>query len=264
MPYAIHVLLSLLAAVLPSSAATADFDHSHALFHQDLQAYVKDGSVDYRSWSDNDQRLNQYLQALKSAQPDDWSREQKLAFWINTYNAWTIRQILDFYPFTEEKRTTRRFAVNSIRQIKGVWKAFRFDAGGRRLTLDEVEHKILRAELNEPRIHFGVVCASIGCPALSNEVFRPDTLDAHLDRMARGFVNDPGKNRVDHEKRTIYLSKIFEWFGEDFETYAKNGRSGPVSFAAQHLSAKDQDAVMHGRKKYRVDYLAYDWSLNGQ
>jgi hypothetical protein len=247
--------LTILFAVLWTSALSA-FDHSHAAWDTELKLYVNSkGLVDYRSWKPKSAALDAYLQTLASANTTGWTRDQQLALWINAYNAITLRYILDAYP------------VASIRDIDGVWKSKRATVAGRSLTLDSIEHQILRKDLREPRIHFAIVCASIGCPNLIPQAFRADGLSAQLDAAATAFVRNPQKVRLDAAREEIHLSRIFKWFGEDFEDFTGVSRywgktNGILSFVAKYLPKGSQRYVRG--EKLDVEWLDYDWSLNTQ
>lgn len=233
------------------------FDHEHTGWTAVLGRYVRGGFVDYaglrkRGAAD----LRAYLSSLGSVcgdHYDTWTRAQKLAFWINAYNAYTVKLIVDHYPLK---------SIRSIGILPGA--AFRDDfialpkLGRAKLSLNDIEHGILRAELREPRIHFAIVCASKGCPALRSEAYRASALEAQLDDAARGFVGDPRKNRYDAASRTLRLSAIFDWFHEDFERAA-----GSVpALVARYANANIAAAIRAGG--VRVEFLDYDWSLNGR
>ncbi|MFT5129099.1 MAG: hypothetical protein ACI8W8_002719 [Rhodothermales bacterium] len=247
--------LAILLAILGPSALSA-FDHNHAAWDADLKRYVNSkGLVDYRTWKRDSSALNAYLKTLASAKMQGWTRDQQLAFWVNAYNAITIRYILDAYP------------VASIRDIDGVWKSKRATVAGRSLTLDSIEHVILRKELREPRIHFAIVCASIGCPNLIPEAFRAEGLSKQLDAAATAFVRNPQKLRIDAAEEEIHLSRIFKWFGEDFEGFTGvsgywGKTNGILSFVATYLSRGGQRYVRN--EELDVEWLDYDWSLNTQ
>jgi hypothetical protein len=247
--------LSIFAALIWVPILSA-FDHSHSAWDADLKRHVNgQGLVDYRSWKRDSSALDAYLNDLSAASTRAWTRDQKLAFWINAYNAITIRYILDAYP------------VASIRDIDGVWKSKRATVAGKSLTLDAIEHQILRKEIREPRIHFAIVCASIGCPNLIAEAFRSEGLSVQLDAAATAFVRSPQKLRLDAARGEIYLSRIFKWFGEDFSSYKGVSRywgktNGILSFVAKYLPKGTQRYVRD--EKLDVEWLDYDWSLNSQ
>jgi len=254
---------------------TDGFDHSHSIYDSLLKRYVHNARVDYRGFIASSEEFNTYLKQLGSVAESDyanWSRDEKLAFWINAYNAFTIKAIVDHYPISRSlSLVSLLFPKNSIRQIEGVWDTLRFRAAGRMVTLDEIEHEILRKRFKEPRIHFAIVCASLGCPDLRNEAYRGDTINEQLESQAMEFVNNPQKGvRIDPANRTVKLSEIFKWFGEDFiHEYGntglfKNGNEkerAVLSFVRKHLRSQEQRQFLEGNY-FKISYLDYDWSLN--
>lgn len=247
----------------PAAGGAADscslFDHDHAAWTALLPRYVHNGSVDYAGLKRNGQaELNGYLQSLESVcrgHFDTWTREQKLAFWINAYNAYTVKLILDNYPLS---------TIRSIGLLPGA--AFRQDfiplqrlhGGNDELSLNDIEHEILRKEFQEPRIHFAIVCASKSCPILRSAAYRASTVNAQLDDAARTFIRDSSRNRFDASTRTLHLSSIFDWFREDFERAAQT----LPRFVARYADDATATAIRSGN--VRVRFLDYDWSLNGR
>jgi hypothetical protein len=237
--------------------ASALFDQEHAAWTRLLRLYVRNGFVDYAGLKrDGQADLNAYLHALESvgrADFDSWNREQQLGYWINAYNAYTVRLILDHYP------------VKSIRSIGLLpLAAFRHrfiplqGLRGKALSLNDIENEILRKEFQEPRIHFAIVCASKSCPSLRSDAYRGPDLEQQLDDSARAFIRDGRKNRFDAGSRTLYLSSIFKWFREDFERSAKT----VPEFVARYADDSTANALHAG--DIRQEFLAYDWSLNGR
>ena len=210
-----------------------------------LHRYVKDGHVDYAGIA-TDRYFPAYLQYL--AQTDATTltgREQQLAFWINAYNALAIKGILDGYSPSSAFGKVRFFYLN------------KYSAGGQQINLYDLEHKIL-IPLKEPRIHFSIICASRSCPKLRSEAYSADRLEQQLQESARLFINDPQRNRFDRAQKTVSLSKIFDWFAQDFAD-----QSGTVSrYLARYVTdAELAQALEAGH--YKIKYLTYDWSLNG-
>ena len=242
-------------SVAPTKACGA-FDHEHAAWTALLGRHVQNGSVDYAGIKRVAQgELDAYLRTLAAvdrACHDTWSRQQKLAYWINAYNAYTVRLILDHYPLG---------SIRSIGLMPGA--AFRETfipserLRGRTLALNDIEHEILRKELQEPRIHFAIVCASKSCPTLRPEAYRASELERQLDGAARAFVGDASKNRFDASTRTLWLSSIFTWFHEDFERSAGSIKAFVVRYSDKSIA----DAVT--KEGVEVKFLDYDWSLNG-
>lgn len=240
-----------------------------------LKRYVDDrGMVDYRRLKANPEELLSYVKAvatLPRGQYEAWDDEAKIAFWLNAYNGLTLKAIIDHYPIKSSFLRSRIYPKNSIRQIPGVWDKIRFTVMGRKMTLEHIEHKILRVEFNEPRIHMAMVCAAIGCPPLRNEPYTGARLGEQLDDQTRDFLGSRQKFRVDRGKRTVYVSPIFKWFAKDFvQTYAParnlsgQGREGSavLNFIAGYLDEASQSALRRGGLK--IKYLDYDWSLNEQ
>ncbi len=233
------------------------FDQSHQLFSDVLSTYVKDGKANYKGLKANPAKLNQYIEQLSSVSASDlgdWSKNEKLAFWINAYNAFTLNVIIDHYP------------VKSIKKIKGgkVWDKVKFNAGGKEQTLNDIEHKRLRAELKEPLIHFAINCASIGCPVLSNEAYKAANLYEHLEESAKGLLKNREQFRIDYQSKKIYFSKIFKWFGEDFDKFNEvtnyKKENGIMSFAVKYLPKAKGNFIKNN--KLDVKFLSYDWDLN--
>jgi len=238
-----------------------------------LKANVDDrGMVDYRSLKQNREQLDAFADALDKLNREDYGRftnEQKIAFWINAYNALTLKTIVDHYPIKASFFASFAYPKNSIRQISGVWDEITHPVLGERMTLDQIEHQVLRKKFNEPRIHMALVCAAMGCPPLRNEPYTGDKLDAQLADQTRTFLSNPAKFRIDRENGKVYLSSIFKWFGEDFiPDYAPEmGFSGHddkeravLNFIASNRPAQDSDFLRTGT--YEIEYLDYDWSLN--
>jgi hypothetical protein len=250
------------------------FDHSHSIYGALLKRYVRNARVDYKGFIASGEEFDAYLRNLGTVSDGDyanWSEEEKRAFWINAYNAFTIQAIIDHYPIKERSLIGLFFPKNSILQIGGVWSKLQFRAAGKMVTLGEIEHEILRKQFNEPRIHFAIVCASLGCPDLTNEAFRAAVINEQLETRAGEFINNREKGcRVDPVKRTVKLSKIFKWFGKDFIGQLGNtdlfkgrgkGERAVLNFVRGYLRNKGERAFLEGNE-FTVSYLKYDWALN--
>ena len=251
----INLLAIIFIGSLWYTSSTQAFDHTHGLWTQVLQKYVKNGRFDYKGLKSDESTFAKYQKQLTSvtlAELSEWSREQKLAYWINAYNAYTIRSIIDHYP------------VKSIKKIPGVWKKLKFHAGGEKITLDDIEHKKLRAELKEPRIHFAINCASIGCPVISDEAYRANDLEAQLEKSVNAMLTNTSQFRLDRKKKRIHLSKVLDWFRDDFTAYKRvnnyGKNSGIISFLLRYLPESDQSFIKSN--KLTIKWLDYDWSLN--
>lgn len=243
-------------AATPANERVSIDQIDHATLDGLLHRFVDDeGRVDYRGWhADAAARaeLRAYLATLSAADPTaSATHHSRLAYWINAYNAVTIEGILREYPTTSIRNHTAALWGYNI------WKNLKLHVGGTAVSLDDIEHKRLRP-MNEPRIHFAIVCASIGCPRLLNEAYTPERLDEQLDRNARHFFAQPQNFRVDPATGVVSLSSILKWFGEDFgpnEAAVLATISRWVPESARDLLIRPQDSVR---------YLEYNWALNEQ
>jgi hypothetical protein len=228
------------------------FDHEHRTWTDLLRRWVSDGQVDYSAWlRDGRPALDTYLAALSATCARDyqaWTREQRLAYWINAYNAFTVDLILDSYPIA---------SIRKIGWLPGAAFREKFipmpGLKGRTISLNDIEHDTIRADFAEARIHFALVCASRSCPPLRAEAYRGADLDRQLADQARIFLSDASKNRFDAAARTLYLSAIFDWFAADFRAAAGSVQK----FVAPYMA--DPRAAESG---VRIEFLDYDWSLN--
>jgi uncharacterized protein DUF547/glycosyl transferase family 2 len=235
------------AAPAPASADSVHFDHTP--WTRLVAAYVDtSGRVAYRQLQRHGRpALDTYLHSLAAARPDAWPERDQIAFWLNAYNAGIVTAVLD------------GFSAESLIGRGRIFKFWKFEVAGRQLSLDQIEHEILRARLQEPRIHFALVCAAMSCPRLRREAYVGDRLEGQLDDQARTFFNDSRRNYFDPTQGQVRLSKVLEWFREDFE------RDGPLLV---YVSSFVDDA--HVRDWLRsganidVGFLDYDWTLNAQ
>lgn len=252
---------AVLIAALGSPAAAGD----HGAWDALLKEHVSDGLVDYAALARDRPRLDAYLRDLAETDPDALSRDEQLAFWANAYNARMVALVLDHFPI---QGSDPAHPANSVLQVPGIFKRFQARVGGRELSLDQIEHDILRPRFGEPRVHAAIVCASASCPELRAGAFTAARLEEQLDEQFRRFVTDPRRNRFDLARGTAGLSRIFEWFGEDFAATeappalrrSAGKHAGVLAFVAPYLPAAERDALLSGR--LRVDFLPYDWALN--
>lgn len=213
-----------------------------------LQKYVQNGNVDYMGFQSEEASLDQYLSLLEKVDPMDLPRASRFAFYVNAYNAWTIKLILSKYP-----------DIRSIKELGGFfkspWKRKLCRINGEIITLDDIEHNILRSQFRDPRVHFAVNCASLSCPPLRSEPYVGERLEMQLDDAAEKFINNPQRNRM--EGTTLYLSRIFKWFPEDFG-------DDVVDFILKYARGDFGDDIELNRDVLKIKYLDYDWSLNGE
>ena len=229
----------------------------HGTWDALLQRYVDNrGMVDYTAWNANAsdvELLDNYLATLSEASlSEPTSRNGQLAYWINAYNAVTIKGILREYPTSSiRNHTAKVFGYN-------IWDDLLLHVGDRRFSLNQIEHDLLR-KMREPRIHFAIVCASIGCPKLMNRAYTGAELDAQLAQNTRDFFADPGKFRYDVGTNRIQISPILQWFGEDF---GPDMRARLATIAPYLPDDASRRLARSGRAT--VSYLEYDWNLNDQ
>jgi hypothetical protein len=221
------------------------FDHTHQKWDQFLAKVVTQSGhqslVDYKKAKRLKSELDVYLkelEKLKQSEYKSFTQEKKLALLINLYNAYTVDLIIKHYP------------VKSIKKIgpwySSPWRIDFIPFLGMKVSLDHIEHGLIRKKFKEPRIHFAVNCASIGCPSLYKEAFVYSKLGKQLDAAAVNFMNNPKKNYL--KGSTMYLSKIFDWYGEDFEN-----AGGLASFIKKYYKLPNE---------YEIEFLDYDWKLN--
>lgn len=270
------LLVSGLLLLLAPVAATAQgFDHSHAAWTALLKKHVvlvnggKASQVRYAGFQRDRATLKGYLDSLSKvtqSEFDGWSKAQRMAFLINAYNAFTVEKVLTRYP---EIRSVWDFG----RLIGNPFKDRFFTLLGRPATLDRIEHEILRkpGTYEEPRVHFAVNCASIGCPMLREEAYVAERLDAQLDEQARRFLSDPSRNRYDPASGRLEVSRIFDWFREDWTSGYRGfeGKGAPIRSREQYFAAhaalladtpEHRETIEAGKAALR--FLDYDWTLN--
>ena len=218
----------------------------HDLWDKLLKEFVKDGQVNYQLLYENEEQLDVYLASLESHTPSaDWSREEQLAYWINAYNAFTIKIILMHYPVKSIKDIGAKL---QIPLVNSTWDIQFIEIGDQKLSLNDIEHRILRKEFNVPAIHFAIVCASKSCPPLRSEAYWASNIDKQLNEQAQEFINDESKNHLAAEH--IEISSIFNWFEGDF---TKTGSI--IDFLNKYSNTTINQNV-------KIGYLDYDWSLN--
>ena len=252
-PLAVIVTLTMI--IFPGTAEPQGGGRvDHSVYDGLLKKYVDDrGMIDYRTWKARDVgTLDGYLDMLKGVDPDGLrDRNEVFAFWINAYNALTIRGMLHFYPTSSIRDHVSLLGYS-------IWKDYKINVRGTDYSLDDIEHEILR-KMDEPLVHFALVCASIGCPPLMTEAFTAEHLDRQLRQNTLVFFADPSKFRADPGNQTVWLSPIMDWYKDDF---GKNRRAR-LDFIAPYVPDDAARALLR-RKDVAVDYLHYDWGINEQ
>ncbi|MCA9421514.1 MAG: DUF547 domain-containing protein [Nitrospira sp.] len=248
--FIISLALSMGCSTIPSTftpshpISPATFTHEN--FDQALARNVKDGVVDYPAFA-NDFNFKSYINLLQQIAPQQLpTPNHRLAFWINAYNALTIQGIIDGYsPATMAGRYT--FFISR-----------EYVVGGELLNLYDLEQHLLIPDFKEPRIHFAIVCASQSCPKLQPAAYTQESLDQQLTASAQQFINDPTRNRFDRQRHIAFLSKIFDWFSGDFINHSGSLPGYVAQFVADPDLANDLR-----QNAYTIEFLDYDWSLNG-
>ncbi|MEL6393452.1 MAG: DUF547 domain-containing protein [Bacteroidota bacterium] len=223
---------------------------SHKVYDDLLQKYVDDaGLVNYKGLSSERTTLKAYLRMLENNAPTaSWSSDQKLAYWINAYNAFTLELIMEHYPVTSIKNIG---AAVKIPFVNTPWDVKFINIGEKKYDLNNLEHGIIRKRFEEPRIHFALVCAAISCPKLQNRAYLPDQLDAQLTKAANEFLANSNKNEFISADKAE-LSKLFNWYGGDFKK-----KTSLIEYLNTY-------APMKLNANARIDWKDYDWSLNEQ
>ena len=256
--------LFVLLLMLLSGLAQAQFDPSHSRWDALVKKHVrwlpdnKQSRVDYAAFQADRVALKVVLDGLSAvpkAEFDTWPREQRMAFLINAYNAFTVELILTKYPDLKSIKELGSF-------VQSPWKKKFFVLLGEERTLDWIEHEQLRPLYNDPRVHGAVNCASIGCPALRNEAFMAARLEAQLEDGMLRFLGDRTRNRV--QGGQLEVNAIFKWFKDDFEKGQQGFSRVEDVFAkyAAQLSDKPEEQARLRAKTLPVRHLEYDWSLN--
>lgn len=255
-------ILILHGAFQPAFGSNPEFDQSHQGWTTYLQKHVSvkgaASTVDYKSIKRDPKELQEYLQSLGAVSKgefDRFSENEKLAFLINAYNAYTVKLVADHYPVKSIKDIGERSFSNPT---ASPWKKKFFQLFGEERSLDNIEHDMIRKQFNEPRIHFAVVCASVGCPALRSEAFVATKIEKQLEESAQNFLSDKGRNRYLPEAKKLELSSIFKWYGSDFPK-----KYGSLeAFLAPRMTTSPEHQKIIRDKNADISYLDYDWSLN--
>lgn len=245
------IILSIFSLLLMSTATAQTRPPSHEIFDRLLNKSVSaDGRVNYKAFIKDTVALNSYLSILSNTPPDEktWSKNDQMAFWINAYNAFTIKLITKYYPIKSIKDIGTGIQIPFV---NSPWTIRFFKIGIEKMDLDNIEHGRLRKKFTDPRIHMVLVCASKSCPILLNEAYDPKRLDEQMDKQAKAFLADSFRNKISSDKPQ--LSMLFKWYGGDF---SKNDGS-VLKFINTYSKVKI-------KPKAKISYISYDWGLNEQ
>ena len=253
---------TLSAALLTAPAAAGPrggFDHGHGALAALLARHVRGDRVDYAALAQDRGTLQTYLDGLAAVAPEEfsaWSQDQRFAFWIDAYNAFTLALVVDHYPIDSIKDIGGLFDSVWDRRVVPLGHLFP-EAGRAQLSLNDVEHRILRPVFEDARVHAAINCASESCPPLRPEPYVAERLERQLDEQARQWMADPTRNRYELSADTLRLSKVFDWFEEDFRRDAGSVQAWVARYAPQEVAER-----IRGEERLRVRYLDYSWRLN--
>jgi hypothetical protein len=243
-------LLVTFAAQLNAAQASDGFDHS--AFDAVLEASVnEDGLVNYRALNEQSEPLEAYLDQLAEADLDALNESERLALLINAYNAFTLKLILEHWDGGR---------IESIKDISAAqrWEAQRWNLGGRQVSLNQIEHEIIRKQFDEPRIHWALVCAALDCPPLRREAYIGPKLDTQLADQTRRVHRSPKYVDFDPDTATLELTALYQWYGQDFG-------EGELTDVVLAEVARHHEGVAKAREQdrsIRIEWLDYDWALN--
>lgn len=242
------LMLSFCSPTIATNAESKVPDHKD--YDAILKRYVdQNGMVDYAGLKENVGALKSYLSKLESNPPqEDWTSDEKLAYWINAYNAYTLDLIVQYYPVESIKELG---SAIKIPFVSTAWDIKFINIGGEEYDLNNIEHGIIRKQFEEPRIHFALVCAAVSCPKLRNEAYFADRLEEQLTMAAKDFLNDPSKNEFTGSNQAR-ISKIFSWYGGDFKK-----QTTLIEYLNKYAPTKLE-------KGADIKFQDYDWALNQQ
>ncbi|MEO8665922.1 MAG: DUF547 domain-containing protein [Ignavibacteria bacterium] len=215
-----------------------------------LKKYVENGMVNYKGISE-DNPLKEYFDLVSKFDPNSITdNTARLTFWINAYNAFTIKLITDYYPVKSIMDIEKKAGENP-------WSISFINIGGEYYSLDEIEKDIIIPEFGECRIHYALVCAALSCPPLRSEAYTPEKLNEQLDEQAKLFLNDKTKNYLNKKGNTMNLSMIYNWYSSDF----KECSGSVINHISQYVNEEDSEFIKK-RKTKNLNYLKYSWKLN--
>jgi len=230
------------------------------LYSSILRAHVHEGVVDYEALG-KDERLNRYIAWLATTTPESLADERsRLAYWINAYNAYTLKVVVDNFPINSIHNLHSGGKIIGFATKRTVWDKKFAEVGGTVYSLNHIEHQIIRKDFDDPRIHFALVCAARSCPHLRPEAYAGAHLDEQLDDQGQQFFAQSDKNRFDPTKPVAYLSKILKWYGKDFgKTDVEVLRA-----IAPYLEVGVRKRILSSPADWKIEYTSYDWDLNGR
>jgi hypothetical protein len=270
-PAATACALAIMTLAVPARqpASTVSADPLHRPLDQVLDVHVRDGFVYYRALRSERGRLDRYMASLNvpAATHDRWTREQKMAFWVNAYNVFVLRTVIDHYPI---RGRSPSYPSSSIRQIPGAFEQIKHRAAGRTVTLDDIEKNIL-AEFKEPRLYLALGRGAVGSGRLRSEAYTAERIPAQLDAIQKEFVTEASMLRIDRTGSHIAVTPIVSWREAEFVGAYDKGAAGPfaqrspveravLAFIMPHLFPLEREFVQ--KNEFRMTFQSFDWRLN--
>ena len=231
--------------------------NSNEMFTEILSEYVQNGNVNYEELC-NDERLKEYVNKLSQTDPASIeSGDAKLAFWINAYNANTLKVVCDHYPVESIKDLNSAGVLSNVLN-KSIFDKEFIEINGTQMSLNHIENEIIRKQFDDPRIHFALVCAAVSCPPLRAEAYDGENLGEQLDEQARVFFSQKDKNYFEVEEKMAHISKILDWYGSDFGNSDKEKLLYISHFLPEEIAA----AIKSNPEEWEIQYTDYNWDLN--
>lgn len=263
----------LIGLPLSARAETVDAQGIEQAVDDLLGQFVnQNGRVDYAALKQDPQALDRAYQLISKVSPDSHKEtfanyEARYSYWINAYNVAAMKGVIDHYPITSV-RDVKPASLYSLVDGGGFFAALKFRFGSKKMSLYKLERGLIFKRFQDPRLHFALNCASIGCPELPNTAFTAKALEAQLEAETRDFLRSPRNLRIDHASKTIEVSSLFDWYRDHFEDWpAKTGAepAGSITaFIAPYLKEADQQALLANGSDYQITFIPYDWNLNDQ
>ncbi len=247
---------------------------SHDSFNVVLQRFVNElGKVDYSALKKDPHDLDLYYQMVANYSPDSHpdifpTDSHKLSYWINAYNAAAIKTVITYYPIHSVLEVKPPALFFFLPNKSGFFIFQKPIIGGRKISLYRLENGIIRKRFSDPRVHFALNCASLGCPRMPRHAFSGKNLDEQLDMETRKFVAEERNFKIDYENKTIFLSEIFKWYENDFLSWYKQNypkkTAGLLNYIALYLAPEKVEELKKIEKNYTLQFIPYDWRLNDQ
>jgi len=276
---AILIAGSSCTAIQPARVALPSAETREEITHADLDAVLRrfvnaHGRVDYHGLQRDPGQLERYYLWVTEESPDNApsrfpTRADELAYWINAYNAAVLTTVLRYYPISSVTDVSAPFPLHLVNDKIGFFFLQQVQLGGESMNLYDLENSVVRPRYGDPRVHFGLNCASKGCPRLPDEAFTGARLDEQLERETRLFFSEPRNLRFDHDEETVYVSSILDWYESDFTRWLeKNHPDQPatlLTYISLYAPQEHEAALLRARDEgYAVDFIEYDWGLNDQ